>query len=209
MSSDAPTQSDELSGKKKAIGKVQAILVFSVIIVPMIAAYLIFKTGVAMPGATVNKGVLLQPALSVEPLNIVDINGDKFSATGKKWRYIIPYSQDCGKLCEDSLYLSRQVHIRLGEKARRVERILVSLDGSAESLTEIAKEHPRLRFANLSSQQLTSWLEGNSVEGDVLKTGNYFLVDQEGFAMMTYLPSHDGAALLGDVKRLLKYSYEE
>lgn len=207
MSSDAPIDSDELSPKRSIIGKWQAILLFGIVGFPLLAAYGIYQTGFWMPMNTVNKGVLLEPARSVSPLNLRDSEGTELMATGKKWRMLIPYSTDCGSTCDENLFTTRQVHIRLGEKARRIERTMVAFDQA--DLEYLAQEHPRLRVANLDRETFQAWLAEGNGGSDVIASGQYLLVDQEGFAMMYYTNQHHGNQLLADLKRLLKFSYEE
>ncbi|SDK44239.1 hypothetical protein [Microbulbifer yueqingensis] len=190
--------------------KFQALSVIASVVLPIAAAYVVFYTGVGMPDSTVNQGELLQPPRSIEPLHLAEEGTAPFQLGSEepKWRYLIVPGQDCAEKCEQLLYTSRQVHVRLGEKARRVERLLVnSAPLSPERRAQLAEQHPRLRFVTVPEPELRQLLEGTSHSG--LDYPSALLVDQRGFAMMVYNNEHSGNQLLKDIKRLLKYSYEQ
>ncbi len=188
-------------------------LLLAAIGLPMISAYVVFNTGWGIPSGSINKGDLVLPATSITSQIITNNDGevvDVFSGK-KKWRWLIIGNNQCGDRCENNLYLSRQVHIRLGEKAIRLERLYLNTDSvyNSEFSESLSKDHPRLRQLHTDSTQWKSLLAETNA-GDVELNGeNLYMVDQEGFVMMTYNRSHSGAELLADVKRLLKYSYDE
>lgn len=187
-------------------------LVIGVIAAPMIAAYAIYKSGMGIPTSTVNKGDLLPQAQSISPLLITDTSGQSIDliTQKKKWRLIIPVTSNCSDACVSNLYTSRQVHIRLGEKARRVERIVLMQSVSqSESVEEyLHDDHPRLIRAVAEASTLRNLLSSEIDAGrDIYQ--RYYLMDQEGFIMMSYGTEHTGGDLLKDIKRMLKYSYQE
>ena len=187
------------------------LLVLCIILLPMLLAYLIFKTGWGMPSETTNKGDLLSPPISLKKL-VLSKNGELldnlYPASPKKWRILVPVTQSCDANCEDFLYISRQVHIRLAEKAYRVERILLLLDEfSPEELLSLKQQHPGTLIFYSRSADLANWL---AATGLPKAADQYFyLIDQEGFAMMRYGSSHSGQDLLDDLKKLLKFTYDK
>lgn len=200
----------ELVKHQKRRGQIAAILIMSVVLLPMTAAYIIFHTGIGMPKGTANKGVLMAPPMALPELALRTLEGKAWdiNANEKKWRYVIPGFAACDTTCEENLYLTRQVHIRLGNKAGRVERIYLLLDDnlSPELREKIKVEHPRLKIMQAEKQAWKALVANTNVVGDT--SGRYFLMDQEGFMMMAYGKNHNGAALLKDVKKMLKLSYE-
>ncbi|MFV8782850.1 SCO family protein [Microbulbifer sp. SA54] len=197
------------AGRKAGVGRIAALGVLAAVALPIVAAYLVYQTGFGIPKDTVNQGELLLPPQSVAELGLLDDSGETLDLTAESplWHYLIVSEQGCSDVCAELLYTTRQVHIGLGDKAHRVERILVTdtaLGGPARE--EIAKQHPRMRFAVANSQQLKQWL-ADSDHADQ-QTPSVLLVDQEGFAMMVYDHTHSGKQLRQDIKRLLKYSYE-
>ncbi len=188
-------------------------LILAIIALPMMAAYIIFTTGVGIPTATVNKGDLLLPATSISDLDITTGAQQPLSIPGEKrlWRMLVVGGNTCDQVCQDLLYLSRQVHVRLGEKAVRVERLYLNTAATYAPgfATELAEQHPRLVQAHVNAEQWQQTFAGTSISAHPLTSHHLYVVDQEGFAMMSYDSSHGGSALLDDIKRLLKYSYDD
>ena len=196
--------------KRSGIGRLQGISVIASVVLPIAAAYLVFYTGVGMPEGTINEGDLLKPPVDVAEMTFLEADSGPMQLANEepKWRYLIVPAGECDNACEQLLYTSRQVHIRLSEKADRVERLLVTTTPlAAERRESLAEQHPRLRFVVLPEEAMaqlqreTGLLNRNQPE--------LLLVDQEGFAMMDYDNHHSGNQLLKDIKRLLKYSYEQ
>ncbi|MBN8429510.1 hypothetical protein JF535_01475 [Microbulbifer salipaludis] len=184
--------------------------VFASVALPILAAYVVFYTGIGMPSSTVNQGELLKPAQQVAELDLIERDGQRINLSDAepRWRYLIVADEKCAGECEKLLYTTRQVHIRLAEKASRVERLLVT----GEPLTELrhgelAGQHPLLRFSSVDMQQVDQWL-ADSDHAQLVRP-SVLLVDQNGFAMMVYDNRHTGNQILKDIKRLLKYSYEK
>lgn len=194
--------------KPAGLGRLQGVSVIASVMLPIVAAYVVFYTGFGMPADTVNQGELVQPPVDVSRLQFVGEDGSalQLADADAKWRYLILPGEKCEENCEQLLYTSRQVHIRLGEKADRVERLFVSSAPLAEERREaLHREHPRLRLVHLDGaalQQLER--QAGREHGPLL-----LLADQQGFAMMAYDNQHSGNQLLKDIKRLLKYSYEK
>ena len=196
--------------QKSGLSRLAGVGVVAAVVLPIVAAYLIFYTGVGMPRSTVNEGELLLPAHAVSQIQWYAENGEQLDlATAEpKWRYLILGTDICEGECEKLLYTTRQVHIRLGDKAHRVERMLVTGKPLSElSRQSIEDQHPRLHLATADQAALDQWLADSDHAG--LKRPSALLVDQNGFAMMVYDNRHTGNQLLKDIKRLLKYSYEK
>ncbi len=185
-------------------------LIIAIITLPMLIAYIMFKTGLGIPSSTSNKGTLLQPARDIEelPLNNQDNTLARLISDEKKrWRMLVPVTKECDEICQNHLYISRQVHIRLAEKAYRVERVLLLLDTlSDDAIDNLKKEHPETVMVNTTPAAFNQWLSDSNLP---LSAENYYyLIDQSGFAMMRYDISHKGQDLLDDVKKLLKFTYD-
>ena len=188
------------------------LLVLAIILGPMIAAYIIYKSGFGIPTGTINKGDLLPQAQSIETLSVTNLAGEPLNliAGKKQWRLLIPVPINCTKTCLNILYTTRQIHIRLGEKARRVERVLLLQNSQQiESMQKLlGQDHPRLKWAMADKFELNALLQSEAeLNRDIYQ--RYYLMDQQGFIMMSYSDDHTGNELLKDIKRMLKYSYEE
>lgn len=186
-----------------------AILV--VTLVPMIAAYVAYFTGIGVPQGRVNEGELLVPAKDLKDL-LPAAEGDIPSFSNNyQWRLLIPVNGECDEACQQNLYTTRQVHVRLGEKADRLQRYAVNVGGSkgADFLQAIGEQHPLLKNFSVDEQQWQQWLQDTNVPADISAEPYYILVDQVGFAMMYYGAQHHGNQLLKDIKRVLRYSPDE
>jgi hypothetical protein len=179
-----------------------------VTLVPLVAAYLAYFTGMGVPDDTVNEGELLSPAKNIADI-LADAEGDIPELSNNlKWRLLIPVPQHCSTACQQNLYVTRQVHIRLAEKGERVERFAVNIGGAegADFLQQIKAEQPGLRQFAVAEAAWHEWLRGTNVLDDLTDGHYYLLVDQVGFSMMFYTTNHDGNQLLKDLKRVLRYS---
>lgn len=186
----------------------QLFAILLVTLIPMMAAYVAYFTGMGVPQDTVNEGILLEPAR-----NMKDILGE---AEGQlptlknnlKWTLLIPVGQNCDANCQKNLYITRQVHIRLAEKADRIERYAVNLNGQTglDYLNSIASDQPGLKSFSVSRTVWDKWLSGTNAPASVENQHYFILVDQVGYAMMFYSIDHDGNQLLKDIKRVLRFS---
>lgn len=186
-----------------------AILVLS--ITPILAAYTMFFTGIGVPTETRNNGFLMTPAINVSAL-LADESPQVIEQwqKEKKWRLLLPISAECGEACEQNVYTSRQVHIRLGEKSKRVERVAVSLAGELSDgyIKSLEKDHPLLKRVSVGEQQWQQWVAQTNLVAEVNAEHYYILLDQEGYAMMWYTPEIHGNDLLKDLKHALKFSID-
>ena len=204
------TSADNRTAKKR--GQWQALLLMLIVALPMLLAYGIYHTGVGMPGGTVNKGELVSPPQAIGQFAPRLADGTLWSLDDepKHWRYVLVGTGACDSQCMANLYLTRQVHIRLNEKAARVERIYLLLDDalSPELAQHIAADHPRLRVMHADPAAFNAAMRAANIE-DPVAAGRYFLMDQEGFLMMSYGAENSGNELLKDIKKMLKATYEK
>lgn len=189
------------------------VLIIVVIGLPMLLAYIMFHTGWGVSLNTTNKGELVQPPLPIQDITLVDnapllANIYNDNSGLKKWRILVPVTAACDKACQNNLYISRQVHIRLAEKAYRVERIVLALDGLSSSFESmLEKDHPNTQRAQTSLPLFAQWLAPSGFSENA--QDHFYLVDQEGFAMMRYGVENTGQDLLDDLKKLLKFTYDK
>lgn len=187
-------------------------LVLVIITLPMLFAYLIYTTGVGMPSGTLNKGELIVPATSLVDLMVTDPQGKlvplwQQSVDGKpKWHLLIISDGNCVGACMEQLYKARQVHMRLAEKAHRVERTyLAATTPDTDFLSVLSKDYPHMAVTVMNTDDWQNHFRGTNYTP---QPADIIVIDQQGFAMMHYGIEHSGGQMLDDLKRLLKYSYE-
>ena len=203
------------------------LIIIVIVTAPMLLAYIMFQTGWGVSSNTTNNGELLTPALPIQELQVMTedkvfenlFSGQLFDevavkensankSSAKKWRLLVPVTAACSDVCQKNLYTTRQVHIRLAEKAYRVERIILSLDElNPTLLQQLNNEHPNTLRVSSRANLFSQWLAPANIAESAEQY--YYLIDQEGFAMMRYDVSHTGQNLLDDIKKLLKFTYDK
>lgn len=182
------------------------VIMLMVAVLPMVGAYFVYFTGLFMPESTVNAGRFLSPASSIQGLASEEEWGE--ITEDKKWRLLVPVPSPCSEACQQNLYTTRQVHIRLDQKSQRLQRIAVLSSSVSEADRQaIVAEHPRLKLLDTSLETSRAWFAELSLpEG--LASDYYLLIDQEGRAMMAYDQAQHGNDVLKDLKRAIKFSID-
>lgn len=183
-------------------------LILLVSVLPIALAYFAYFTGIGVPKETVNAGKLLPNPM---PLNeLLDETTAEPFLSDKKWRLFIPLTKNCTEECQNNFYTTRQVHILLGEKSIRVDRIAVNNGGETgkKYFNEISAEHPRLKYLEIDQYKWRDWVNRTNAALYHDNTHYYLLLDQEGNAIMAYNKNQTGNQLLKDIKRALKYSID-
>ncbi len=192
----------------------QMLGILGAVFIPMALAYTLFKTQLGVPDGTINNGELLPVPQQMTELKMSDLDGTPWPGSEMldKWWMVVPVTANCGESCQQGLWVTRQVRTRLNEKRVRVKRLALLLDG-AEIPEALAGEHPDLAWKRVSNYDEWSRSQAEDIDTPtLLETApqrGYFVVDQQGWAMMAYDSRQSGNDLLKDVKRLLRYSYEK
>ncbi|MDQ2076237.1 hypothetical protein [Marinimicrobium sp. ABcell2] len=213
MNSESPR---EFSKAALWRGRIMASAIMLVVALPLVAAMVVYHTGIGMPSGTANEGVLLTPPQPVAQLQLVEQGAAEqwdLSSERRRWRLLVPAFGGCNTQCEQTLFLTRQVHVRLGSDAYRMERFLLLGENEAVEAnlaTFLEQEHPGLRVMRLAENRLSDLLGQTNLAGsEPVAEGHYYLMDQSGYLMMAYDPGHSGNQLLTDIKRMLKVTYED
>lgn len=217
MSQQSPNVQPDFEQEKTTVIKRNrffAVLIILIVATPMLAAYIMFQTGWGVSLHTTNKGELINPPLPITALALASDSQSiesllESTSSAKKWRLLVPVDASCAETCQKNLYTTRQVHIRLAEKAYRVERVILSLSANLPSELEkqLAEDHPNTQRITASESSLSQWLSAAGIQANAREY--YYLIDQEGFTMMRYNASHTGQDLLDDIKKLLKFTYDK
>ncbi|MCX4026703.1 hypothetical protein H0A36_00865 [Endozoicomonas sp. SM1973] len=190
---------------KQAKAKLFLTVILGLPIIGIVTAYASYYSGFFSNIGKTNNGKLISPPVTMQDLKLDILKSNKNNrikgAAEQTWKLIILTVNDCNELCQQQLYITRQVHIALGKEANRLERLYLSTksDQFAESILE---EHPKLKLANISQVEITQHLSDKlpTVKSTIL------LADPLGNIMMYYTDNHSGKAILTDIKHLLKIS---
>ncbi len=176
---------------------------FAIALVPVLLATLMYYTGWFVPSSTTNKGELVAFGESIfdtglrgeqgEPLEprYMPDNGD---AT---WWFVI-VADPCEEVCQEWLYLSRQVHIRLNREADKVQRAFWSTNPDVLD----RDEHPLIEVLSHEDNGIPKLPEGASPEEGPF----VYIVDRMGTFALRYDESHEGTDLLEDIRHLISTS---
>jgi len=165
---------------------------FAMVLVPLLAAYLLYQSSRASaPWATTNKGVLMDPIVSVGGLGLTAIDSAVSMNSSGNWWLVTVADGACENDCERALHQLRQLHVLLGRDATRVKRALVEL-GIAEVDAALLQAYPPL---------------AGFVGPDHALTSGVYIVDPLGNVVLRYRFADAGKPVLEDLKQLLKVSH--
>lgn len=182
---------------KRAVLAVLALLFFG----PLVVAWIWFFHFEEQYPGTVNKGELIDPPVAIGEAYLRELRlhaGDADETAqpfSDDWSIVLLAPRSCEMECEQALYLTRQVRIRLNKDADRVQRVLLA----GEGVEYPAEQHPDLRVFAADAAALAPFV-------NAAPDARIWLVDPRGFLMMSYPAGFTPEMLHADLKRLLKYS---
>mgnify|MGYP001550287170 FL=1 len=170
---------------------------------------------------TANRGSLLQPPRQLDELGLVEDTGVsfKYADLEPKWSMLVPVAwPGCNRDCEQSLYVTRQIHIAMGKEFTRIRRMAVSdtpisdIVLAVDALSDgrplpenfaalLASDHRGTKGITLESGGFARLFPEH--EGD---PSTWYLVDPGGWIMMTYNSEIPYKDVISDLKFLLKNS---
>jgi len=171
---------------------------------------------------TSNHGSLVQPPRSLDEGNLLDSAGATFSYSDlpPQWTFLVPGKGVCRVDCENLLYLTRQIHLAMGNELRRIRRFYVSDSAVSEAVFDVdvlsnrrpaptdfgqymEVEQLGMRTFTLPSDKYASLFA--EVYDDPT---TWYLVDPAGWIMMSYTSETSYKMVIADLKFLLKNSSE-
>ena len=188
-------------------GRRTALLLFAIGFGPMIFATIMYYTGWLHPETRSNHGELIQPAVPVAELNLLDADGDPLQTRfgpqlqEPKWMLMV-IAQTCGDDCEQLLYLARQVNIALGKHANRVGRAAWIGEVSPELQQRWDTDYRSMERLQIAPGAQAGWPEQANPAG----APGILVVDPFGNVMMHYDTGHSGKHMLEDLTHLMKLS---
>jgi hypothetical protein len=167
-----------------------------------LAFYLYYGHVTWHPGARVNTGDLIEPALPLPSLVLPRLGS---GATHPdflkgKWTFLYVVSGPCAEACRKRLYDTRQVRLALDRDMNRVQRVFVA-DSDCCDARFLHEQHPDLITirADPTAAPLLALLPGRD-------SARVYLIDPLGNLMMSYAASAKPKGMLEDMKRLLRLS---
>ena len=197
----------------------------TVILVATWLWYFVIKGDLDLVGmlGTANRGTLVQPPRQLDERELRDTNGRRFKYEDlePRWTMLVPGAgASCDEACEHSLYVTRQIHLAMGEGFIRLQRMYIS-ESSVEN-TELMV--PQLSDHRPAPPEFAQYLanEHRGLKTLTLQAGDYeplfaehgadastwYLVDPQGWIMMSYNAEIPYKDVIADLKFLLKNSSE-
>ena len=192
----------EQINKQKLRNRLVLGAVFLIFLVPLLLAW--YMAGHKPDaGGGAQHGILIDPPRALENRELLDpVAGHKPSLYGK-WTMFALMEEDCGQDCTEILHRMRQIHIAMGEKYFRVQRVVYFAGQDAE-------DHAKNFFPGFEGQLFLArnqagadfrknfLLDGKSPEYAI------YLIDPRGFLMMCYPKDTNPSGIIKDLKRLLR-----
>jgi streptogramin lyase len=192
-------------GRRTAVGRWKMIAVMLMCAAPVIASY--FTYYVIRPEGRSVYGVLIDPQRELPKLTATDRNGAPVDIATLKGQWLLVAVADaaCDALCEQQLYLQRQLRESLGREKDRMDRVWLVSDAAPvpERLNNGLHGATVLR---VPADQLAKWLA--PVSGHTLAE-HLYVVDPMGNWMMRFPARMDAAGASRakrDIDRLLRAS---
>ncbi len=196
MTEDPSSGQTERVTSDNKIGRTKLVILIAIAFVPIFVAYTVFfNFPDLLPDMTTNNGTLIQPPIQLEELGL---------EAEHKWVLLIPVGRTCDLTCEETLHMTRQIHIGLGKYTPRVQRVILTqgkMDTAFEAL--LASEHPGVSLVSIDGTRSLSELS-RLAKGQLEQM--VFVMDPNGNIMMYFTPEQVGKPMLKDLKHLLKVS---
>ena len=170
---------------------------------------------------TANRGMLVQPPRRLDEAGVHEPGGAPFSyaALEPKWTMVIPVAGgQCDQACENTLYLTRQIHVALGKEFNRIRRLYISDTAPVQTefpvrILSDRRPAPADFVEYLAQEQnglLPLVLDRAAFDQVFVESrsdpGRWYLVDPEGWIMMSYNSDISYKDVMADLKFLLKNS---
>jgi hypothetical protein len=189
--------SSEAVSSNVQYNRTQLIIILLIPILVVLSSTGLYFSGWLMPEGTSNKGILLDPVLSVTDFGIPE----KEITQDRQWQ-LIQFSPNCTQACLEKALEQRQMHIALGKLQPRIQRVLLTNTSVASTL---GGDYPNLAVSSIDLSVLSNNLKGR-VPPNHLMDNPIFVVDPFGNIMLYFTSEHDYKAQMSDLKKLLKNS---
>jgi hypothetical protein len=153
---------------------------------------------------TANKGRLLDPPVALAELDPRGADGRPFKLPGggSTWHILLLGGERCEEECRHLLYYTRQIHTAMGKYTNRIERVYLAtgVPPGDKPLGELAGDYPQLNLLYTSAPATAALLQADE------SSAAYFVMDPEGWVILSYSADADGKDIMADLKFLLKNS---
>jgi hypothetical protein len=198
-----PTPDLSTERRRTARGRLKMLLVLAVCAAPVVASY--FTYFVIRPEGRSNYGELVLPTRATPDGAFRTLDGQPVpaQALAGQWLLLVVGPADCGKACEERLYMQRQLREMLGRERTKVDKLWLITDSAAPApaLLQALESVPGFQALRADPAALARWLPApaGGVQEDHL-----YVVDPMGELMMRMPANAEPAKAKRDLERLLR-----
>lgn len=183
------------------------LIIFAMTIIPFLFAFFLFKNPALLGGRT-NHGQLITPLITTERAELTGFDDFSKEHTNEllgHWVLLhVVAGEECGEVCQDAIYKTRQLRLMMSKDLTRIRRAAVLMSVlNADTLQRWSEEDSRLLRlvpAATMREKLSQIRAGEFPDGWLL------IMDPLGNLMMQYEPGFDPYKVKNDLKNLLKIS---
>lgn len=205
--------------------KLKLTFLLTISLVPIVMATLYFRASLENGVNTRSGGVLIQPLLELSRLDLRNTQGERAylgfdelvedvdprEYQPRPWQLLFMSSTDCDQSCIERLYFLRQIHLRLGREADRVQRALVVVDDAHLALPQatldiLANQQQDLRLLRGNPQWLLQELAPSAQGRNPVQEHFIYVADPVGNIMLYFTPENTPEEILKDIDKLLDQS---
>lgn len=168
-------------------------------LVPVIGSYVLYWNWV--PEEHTNYGTLLEArAVPTAKLSLTGGEPFSFDQVHGRWVFVVIDAGACPRVCEDKLWMVRQVRKAQGKEMDRVERVWLIDDGELPD-ARLARDYAGTWMVAAQAKPV---LDAFGAEG--ARRDHIYLVDPRGNVIMRFPQNPDPSRISRDIGRLLRYS---
>jgi hypothetical protein len=196
-------QPDGALPQRTRTGRWKMLLVMVICAAPVLASY--FTYYVIRPEGRTNHGTLIQPTRAIPsladlPLQTLDGRPVDPASLKQQWLLISVAGGACDALCEQQLYLQRQIREALGKEKDRVDRLWL-INDAQPMRADLKKAMEGATVLRVAPEALARWLTPG--DGHALAE-HWFLVDPMGQWMMRFPAKAEPRLVLKDLTKLMR-----
>jgi hypothetical protein len=196
---ELPAADEALTAQRSRQGRWKMLGVMLVCAAPVIASY--FTYYVIRPEGRRNFGELIEPQRPIPDMAAQTLDGhaQRLAALKGQWLLVSVSGGGCDTLCQNNLYLQRQLRESLGKDKERMDWVWLVNDG-AQPPAAILPALQKATVLRVDGAGLARWLA--PAAGHALPE-HLYVVDPQGHWMMRF-PAHLDRAQAGQAKRDLE-----
>lgn len=192
-------------------GRQTLVLLVVAFSLPIVLAIIFYNIDSLRPEGTTNAGELITPARPLILEGFVDTEGKLFSLENIQHRWTLVYIGDssCDSICQEKIYLMRQIRWSQGKEMRRIQRLFIVTDESGMTdVKAIIEKYPGMFVATAGKPIMDKFVKQFEINGISASTmpGRIFIIDPIGNLMMRYTADAPPKGIVKDLTRLLKFS---